>query len=432
MTRLLTLLLAVALWAVGSGAAETRAIGLREAIRLAIAQNLEVQMARLEIEKSRSDLALVRTERSMSAYAGSGLGATSGIPQSIQGATPSIAQLTLRQPLIDIERPRRAESVRQRMLSGEHAAEAVSEQLAYRAGIVYLDYEFAVREVDRLASESEHFERIEMVAAERVKEGAEIPLALSRARLDKARARERQAAAETRTQLLQAELRRLLGLTADTDILPERLSDELDIGFGDPESVAAPRSIDEHPAMASLAADIRSARHRARQARSARLPKLDIVGQYSLLARFNNYDDFFRRFQRHNWQAGVALEVPIFTGRGVAERVARARLEERELALLRDAKRADLELEGQRARAAVRDAERIAELASQELAYARENLDVLLAQFEEGRIHLAELERARVLESSAWGGLIASRYELAKARLGVVYSEGGIRDVLGD
>ena len=62
-------------------------------------------MARLEIEKSRSDLALVRTERSMSAYAGSGLGATSGIPQSIQGATPSIAQLTLRQPLIDIERP---------------------------------------------------------------------------------------------------------------------------------------------------------------------------------------------------------------------------------------------------------------------------------------------------------------------------------------
>ena len=54
---------------------------------------------------------------------------------------------------------------------------------------MYLDYEFAVREVDRLASESEHFERIEMVAAERVKEGAEIPLALSRARLDKARAR---------------------------------------------------------------------------------------------------------------------------------------------------------------------------------------------------------------------------------------------------
>ena len=84
------------------------------------------------------------------------------------------------------------------------------------------------------------------------------------------------------------------------------------------------------------------------------------------------------------------MEVPIFTGRGVAERVARARLEERELALLRDAKRADLELEGQRAGAAVRDAERIAELASQELAYARENLDVLLAQFEEGRIHLAE------------------------------------------
>ena len=432
MTRLLALPFAFALCAIGLDAAETRTLGLREAIRLAITQNPEVQMARLEIEKSRSDLALVRTERSTSVYAGSGLGATSGIPQSIQGAAPSVAQLTLRQPLIDIERPRRTESLRQRMLSGEHAADAVSEQLAYRVGIVYLDYEFAVREVDRLASELEHFESIERVAADRVKEGAEIPLALSRARLDKARARERQAAAETRAQVLEAELRRLLGLSRDTGILPESLSDESDIGFGDTASATASRPIDEHPAMASLAADIRSARHRAREARSARLPKLDIVGQYSLLARFNNYDDFFRRFQRHNWQAGVALAVPIFTGRSVAERVARARLEERELALLRNAKRADLELEGQRARSAVRDAERIAELATQELAYARENLDVLLAQFEEGRIHLAELERARVLESTAWGGLIASRYELAKAKLGMVYSEGGIHDVFGD
>jgi outer membrane protein TolC len=159
---------------------------------------------------------------------------------------------------------------------------------------------------------------------------------------------------------------------------------------------------------------------------------LDIVGQYALLARFNNYDDYFRRFQRHNWQAGVAVEIPIFTGRGVAERVASARLDERELSLRKSAKRDALALAAQRAEAALGAAERGRALAGQELAYARKSLDVLLAQFDEGRIALDELQRGRLEESVAWGGLVAAEYELAKARLGSVYAAGRIRDAFAD
>ena len=55
----------------------------------------------LPVEKSSSDLAAIRAERSAQLYAGSGLGATYGIPQSIQGAVPSIANLTMRQPLVE-------------------------------------------------------------------------------------------------------------------------------------------------------------------------------------------------------------------------------------------------------------------------------------------------------------------------------------------
>ena len=418
------------------GSADTqppwRSIGLREAIRLAMEQSPEIQLARLEVEKSSADLAAIRAERSVQLYAGSGLGATSGIPQSIQGAAPSVAQLTLRQPLIDIGRPRRADSARETVRSGRHAAEAAAEESVYQAGVQYLDFESAMWEVERLGRELEHFERIERSVEDRVEEGVEIPLAFSRARLDTAKARDRLAGTEARFRLLEADLRRTLGVGRGVRLRPAREDSDTLSSVGDAVDRAVPRPLDEHPELASLQAGIRAARHSVREARSKRHPKLDIVGQYALLARFNNYDDYFRRFQRHNWQAGVALEIPLFSGRGVAEQVARARLEERELALRESFKREDLEKEGQRVDLALREAERLAELAKLELDYARESLDVLLAQFEEGTISLGELERARVVESTAWGGLVASRYALAKAQLGVVYSAGGIREAFAD
>ncbi|MCY4594041.1 MAG: TolC family protein [Bryobacterales bacterium] len=401
-----------------------RPIGLREVVQLANAQNPEVQLARLDVEKSESDLRLIRTERSVRVSAASGLGATSGIPQSIQGATPSVAQVTLRQPLLDFERPRRAHGTRALIESGEHAATATAEKAAHRAGSLYLDFELASREIERLESEVASFERIEGLTVARVEEGSEIPLALARVRLDRARATERLAASVERFDLLEADLRWTLGLGEGVRLKP--LPTDTDGSLGVPRSLwpTVHPSSPVHPELAGIDARIRAARHKAREARSARYPSLDIVGQYAMLARFNNYDDYFRRFERHNWQAGVALQVPLFTGRGLAERVARARIEERELEIQQEAKRASIDMQARRAVVAVREAERLGGLAQQELDYARESLDVLMARFDEGLVTLAEVERARVVESTAWGAFVETRYRLAKARLALAYSSG--------
>lgn len=426
------LLLSLAVWAAAQGRPDVRSIGFREAVRLALEQSADVQLARLQVEKSASDLTLVQTERSLQIHAGSGLGATRGIPQSIQGAAPSVAQVTVRQPLIDIGRPRRADEARELVRSGELESQAASEESVYRAGILYLDFELSTRELERLSRELQRFEEIEELTSARVEEGIEVPLALSRARLDTARARERLASSESQSALLEADLKSKLGFTQEVRVRPEPGGDDPSVSLADIATRAVSRPLDEHPEIAALGARIRSAQHRAAAARSERLPRLDVVGQYSMLARFNNYEDYFRRFERHNWHAGFAFEIPVFTGRGTAERMARAKLEERELALRQEARRAAVQVEGLRAEAALHQAGRLAELSKRELDFARENLSVLLAQFDEGRISLDELERARVLESAAWGGLIASRYALAKAQLGVVYAAGAIQDAFAD
>ena len=410
---------------------ETRSISLREAIQLAKQQNPELRLARLQVEKSASDLGLARSERATQVHAGSGLGATYGIPQSIQGAAPSVALVTLRQPLVDLGRSRRAEVAAEDLESGRHDASVAREKAVFRVASLYLDFEFASREVERLRRESDGFARIEDLTAARVEEGVEIALARTRARLDEARAEARLAAAVERVALLEEELREMLGLGEDMRLEPATTDVEGDLGV--PADLSAPAAVRaDHPEIVGIEARVRAAELRVREARSGRYPTLDLVGQYAMLARFNNYDDYFRRFERHNWQAGVALQVPIFTGRGVAERVARARIEERELELRRNAKRAELRMEGRRAATGLREAERGSELAKHELEYARESLDVLLAQFDEGRVGLDDVERARVVESSAWGGYVESRYRLAQARLAVAYAAGDIAEAFGD
>ena len=51
---------------------------------------------------------------------------------------------------------------------------------------------------------------------------------------------------------------------------------------------------------------------RAQAERKQLYPSIDFVGQYAVLARFNNYDQFFQKFQRHNITAGVAIRFPFF------------------------------------------------------------------------------------------------------------------------
>ena len=411
---------------------EIRTMTLRQAVQTALAQSPDIELASVEVAKANSDLSLVRAERALRLEAGSGLGATSGIPQSVGGASPSVAQMTATQRLIDPGLPRRAKRARAIAVSEEHTAAATREKTAYRAGALYLDFELASRTVARRREELERFERLAELAAVRVDEGREIPLELSRARLDLARARERLQRAESDASLLEAELRRLLGLGANVRLEPRATAEPEAWKLPPSVAEAERRTVDTHPELAALEARTRAAQYGIREARAARHPKLDLVGQYAMLARFNNYDDYFRRFQRHNWQAGVALQVPLFTGRGVAERIARARLDEREAVLRRRAKEADLALAGHRAYAAWQAAERGSGLAKQELEFARETVSVLLARHEEGLIGLAQLERARLEESAAWGAWVASQYALTKARLAMAYTTGEVTVAFAD
>ena len=412
-------------------AGQTQEISLDGAMRIAMGQAREVELAQVGVERARSELDVVLADRSPRLFAGSGLGLNSGIPQSIQGAIPSVAQLTVTQPLLDPQRPETAGHARETIRASEQSAVAAAEKSAFAAGARYIEFEMATLDSQRLLAELTHYERLEQIEEARVEEGVQVPIALSRARLETARARERHQAAESRARLAEAELAIGLALDPKVPLQPSGL----DAGTAARLESAArrqPRGVQDHPEVIALSARLRAARHRVVEAKAARLPKLDIVAQYAVLARVNNYDEFFRRFQRHNVQAGVAVQIPVFTGRTVGATVAQARLRERSLALQKAARQASLALESRRSDEALRTAERREGLAVLELEHARYSLDLLLARFNEGQIALEEVVKGRVAESVAWGERMAARFNLARARLAAAYSAGRIRDVLAD
>lgn len=409
-----------------------RDMTLSEAIRLAARRSPESHLAQLEIEQAGNAAALARTARTPKLFAGSGLGYTDGIPQSIAGAAPSVAQITAMQPLFDAGRKQRIRQAQELSEAAVHSAEAKRGQAVYRVGALYLDFELASRSLEFLEQQLDSFRRIEDVTAARIAEGREIPAALTRARLDNARSQERLLSAQSQFDQLESDLRRRLDLGADVRLRPVADDALRPIALPEDRAEAQRQAVENHPDIDALDARLRSKGFEGKAAAGDRYPKLDLVAQYALLAKFNNYDEFFNRFQSHNWQAGISFQVPLFAGKGVAERVAKAKLEARGLELQRKIKQADIEIESLRAYENVREAERRTELARLELDYARENLGVLLAQFEEGGLALDPVERARVMESAAWQRLYESRYTLDKAKLALLHTTGDLIEAFAD
>ena len=207
-----------------------RTISLQESVQIALNQSPEMQLARLEVDLMANGLARLRSERNLNVHAGSGLGATEGIPQSISGATPSVAQLTLSQPLLDFARQGHINQAKELVKAEEN--------------------------IDRLERELNHFEQITKVVQARTEEGREIPLAVTRTRLDSARARGRLQPWQTEYSLLEAELRTSLSLGIDQHLQPH-LSDST----GSREVPLAKNEVrtragEDHPELAAISARI--------------------------------------------------------------------------------------------------------------------------------------------------------------------------------
>lgn len=405
---------------IGPAAAAPRILTLREAVELASRQSPEVVLARLDEQRAALEAQAVREPALPRLMVGSGLAYSSGMPMSIEGATPAVVQAKAVRALWNRPQGFQVAQARESARAASAAAEAAREDAALRVAALYLDLERLARQGEAAQRQLEHAQKIEAAARLRAEEGREIPLEARRAALETARARLKlQQLAGQRRAVSQA-LASALGLDPSEEIQPVA-EDRGALAALPEEEAAVAAALREDTEIRRLEAEVAAKNFEARSFRAMRLPRIDLVAQYGLLAKFNNYEKFFNRFERHNGQLGASIQIPLFANSQDNARAAQAEIEARRLQEQIRQRRRRLESDTRQAWQKVRDAEAARELARMDLELAREQVSLTLARVEEGRASLRELEQARFQEQERWILFYDSVHDVELARLELLH-----------
>lgn len=406
--------------------AEDHTLTLRQAVDLAARQNPDLALARLDEVKARAAIRVARDPFMPRVTVGSGLAYSNGFPMSIEGAAPSVVQAAAQQYLFN--RPQ-SYQVAQAKEDARGAAIAVAgkrEEVAFRSVSLYLDAERAARILALVRKSIEDQQAILDVVRAQVSEGRALPLAEKQAALNLARARQLAEDLDDDRATAETSLAIALGFPAEDrvrTVAEDRPAPPLPAS----EESAIQTAVESNPELRQIESQIASKQLELRGEKAARLPRADLVAQYGMLAKFNNYAEYFNHFQRNNGEIGVAFQLPVFRP-GVRSQTAESEVDLRHLKIDLANARNRLSSDLQQSFRAVRKAETAAEVARLDLEVVREQLSVYLAQFQEGRLGMPQVEQARLSENDKWIAFYDAQYALEKARWNVLRLTGALAD----
>ena len=404
-------------------------MSLRDAVERALKENPDVVLARLDAERADHAARLAHSVFVPRLVVGSGAAYSNGFPMSIEGATPSIFQANATGAVFNRAQSLRVAAAKESRRGAEIDANAKQDEVIYRTAEMFLDAESAEKIAQMSRQESDALARVLDAVRARAAEGRELPIEVKKAELNVARARYRSQVLDSNAEAARISLATLLGFEPSDQVRPAQ---------GERTAPAVPDSADGavEAALAS-SKEIRSLESRllakqlgVRSQEAERLPKLDLVAQYALLSKINNYAKYFNAFQRNNGQLGVSFQIPLFSGPSVSEAVAQAEAEAAQIRVQLRAARARVAADVRRSYEDMRQAETGKEIAKLDLDVARDQVSVLLAQNQEGRASLRQLEEARSVETDKWIAFYDAASNAEKAQFAILRQTGELTAAL--
>jgi outer membrane protein len=405
--------------------AEVRTLRLREALDLAVRQSPDVLLARFDDVRSQQALRIARDPFVPKVFAGSGLAWTYGFPMSIEGSAPSIVQVRAVQSIFNKPQMFNVARAREEARGSQFLFQQRREEALLRTTALFLDAERARRVLTRAKEQVATLGSMERAAIARVEEGRAIPLERRQASVTLARARQRVTLLEDEAAHLEHSLAVTLGLPAEDRVQPaeeERALPPLPAN----EEDAVRSALDSSFEVRKLQSDLIARGFDIRSAKAARLPRMDLVAQYGLFARFNNFEQYFNRFQRHNSVLGASFQIPLLAGPAASAQAAQAEAESARLRIQMNNTRNRIRLETVRLWKDVEHAREAHELANMDLELAREQTTILLAQLSEGRATQKQIDEARFLENEKWIVLSDAALLLERARYAMLNQTGSL------
>jgi outer membrane protein TolC len=269
------------------------------------------------------------------------------------------------------------------------------DEVVYRTASLYLEAERAGRMGELARKQTDSLQRVLETVETQVREGRLLPLAGKTSAANLAHARQSAELLADDAATSETALALALGFSAEDRVHPvaeTRAAPALPKS----EEEAVQAALDANKDLRRLESQVASKQLEMRGVKAQRLPRVDLVAQYSLLAKFNNYAEFFSKFQRNNEQIGMSFQVPLAVGPGVGAQVAQAEA---------DISRLKAELNNARNR-------------------IRSDLQQAFRQ--EGRATLRQVEEARVGENDRWMAFYDAQYSMERARWSVLRLTGDL------
>jgi outer membrane protein TolC len=405
--------------------AEIHPMSLREAVGRAVARNPDVTLALLDQENARHGVQVARDPFTPRLTVGSGLAYSNGFPMSIEGSAPSIVQARATQFLFNRQQTFAVAQAREQVRGAGFDVAAKRDEVAWRTASFYLDAERAARVLALARKDAESLQTVLEAIQAQVKEGRALPLAEKQAALQLARARQLAEALDADQAGAETQLAIAVGLSADDRVRP-LAGERPPAALPESEEHAVQAALESNQELRKLQSQIAAKGFERRGEKAARLPRVDLVAQYGLFAKFNNYQQYFNAFQRNNGQIGLSFQVPVFSGPGIRAQMSQTDTEIAHLQVQLNSARNQISADLQQSFRQVRKAARAAEVARLDLDVAREQLSVNLAQMQEGRLSLRQVEEARVAENGKWIAFYDAQYAVEKARWGVLRLTGDL------
>ncbi len=405
-------------------------VPFRKVIELAIQHSGTMAVAAADQRKAYETYAEQRSMYTPQVTLGSGLGYSYGVPLSIEGSAPSIFNLNSQQYLFNLAQKDYVRATRNDWESAKFDIQDKRNQVILDTASAYIELDSISQRLKTLAEEQQSAEKAEFISKSRLQEGIDSPLDLKRVQLAAARVRLRIAEAQGAADVLRQRLAALTGLKSDaietvSDSIPKapEVQQEQDLAHD---------AMSSNPVVRFAEEKVKSAEFKARAEARGWYPAIDLASQYALLSRFNNYDEFYRKFSRNNYSIGLAIRFP-FLNLPQRHRVEQANA---------DVVKAKKEAEGVRAQVSentlklqrsLRQLAAANDVARLEYEVAQAGVDTTQVRVQNGEANSRDAEQARVDASDRYVSYLESTFELTKTQLQLMRSTGSIQQwALGD
>ena len=402
----------------GLASAETKTLTLRAALGVALEQNPDVLIARLDQQKARDQILIARDPFLPKVIGGSGLAWSPGYPTTIDGNPPSIFEARTDMSLFDRVQSFKVAQAREGLRGSAIDVSRRQEEAAYRVASLFLDAEQAAHSLDAAQKQVDNLARVKELVDARVAEGRELAIESKRADLNVKRAKHNVEALAVNLIDAETALAQVLGLGAGDRVRSaqeERAVIELPVS----EEASIEEALEHSPELRRLESNMQVKTLEVKGFHAARMPKVNVIAQDNIFAKYNfpttNYT-----FHRNNPELGVSIEIPLLVGRTAQAFAAQAESEVSKMRVEVGRTLSRITADLRKAYQEVKSAESSRELARADLDLTREQLNIDLAQYGEGKLPLAQVETLRAMENEKFLAFYVSQQTVERTRLNVL------------